>query len=192
VMLVPLGAAGPSLPTGDIAPLSESDVGQGPDDAKVTFVEYGDFQCSSCAGHAPIVTQLRANYQDRVLFVYRFVPLEGTNGPVAAQAAFAAYLQGKFWPMYELLYEKRSEWQDSPAPLDIFAGYAQSLGLQTSLFRQDATADSTVQFVLEQRSQAIDDGISELPSFFINGQPVYSDTYEDFAKALDEVLADAR
>jgi protein-disulfide isomerase len=192
VMLLPLGSASPSVPTGDIPPIGEADISQGGHDAKVTFIEYGDFQCSTCARYAPIVTELRTNYQDRVLFAYRFVPLLGTNAPIAAQAAFAADLQGKFWPMYELLYEKRSDWQDSSAPLDIFAGYAQSLGLQTSLFMRDATAESTVQSVLEQRSQAVGDGISELPSFFINGRPVYSDTYEGFAEALDEVLADVR
>ncbi len=191
IMLLPMETARPAGPTGVMPTIDTADIRKGPDDAAVTFVEYGDFQCSSCAGYAPIVTRLHTEYQDRVLFAYRFVPLEATNGPMAAQAAYAAHLQGKFWEMYDLLFEQRSSWQDSTAPLEVFTGYAQTLGLQTQTFVRDATADSTVQFVLEQKTQALSAGITDLPTFLINGQPVFPETYEEFAALLDKAIADA-
>lgn len=168
-----------------------TDMRLGPADAKVTVIEYGDFQCSNCAHFAPLMRELQTDYQDRVLFAYRFVPLDKTNGWIAAQAAYAAGLQGKFWQMYDLLFERRSKWQDSTAPLEVFTGYAQELGLQTAAFARDAVADSTVQFVSAENAAALRYGISELPTFVVGGQPILYPTYDQLAKMLDEELADA-
>jgi protein-disulfide isomerase len=176
----------------NVPPIDATDMRLGPEDAKVTVVEYGDFQCSNCAHYAPTMRELQAEYQDRVLFAYRFVPLDDTNGWIAAQAAYAAGLQGKFWQMYDLLYGRRSSWQDSSVPLDMFTDYAQELGLRTGDFVRDAKADSTVQFVRAQKTAAVNAGISELPTFVINGQAVLYPSYDELAKLLDEAIADGR
>jgi protein-disulfide isomerase len=190
------GAAATDAPAEDAAlehprAIGAEDIRLGSEDAKVTVIEYGDFQCSNCAKYAPILRELQANYKDRVLFAYRFVPLDDSNGWIAAQAAYAAHLQGKFWQMYDLLYQHRTDWQDSSTPLDLLTDYARTIGLRTAVFVRDVTANSTLQFVTEQKSEARRDGVEELPTFIIDGRPVVSGSYDDLAELLDEALADA-
>lgn len=201
LVLIPMGSAGASHPvdltpvsggtSASLSPIGATDMRLGPQDAKVTVIEYGDFQCSNCAHYAPLMRNLMANYQDRVLFAYRFVPLDKTNGWIAAQAAYAAGLQGKFWQMYDLLYARRSKWQDSTAPLELFKGYAKELGLLVDDFARDTMADSTVQFVLAEKTAALDGGVSELPTFVVDGQAILYPSYADLAQMLDKALANA-
>src|SRR6185369_17631925 len=115
-------------------PITASEWSKGPKDAKVTLIEYGDFQCPACGTYYPMVKKINEEYGDKVLFVFRNFPLYTIhpNAGISAQAAEAAGLQGKYWEMYDLLFQKQDEWSSSnPAKAveEHFNGYAQSLGL---------------------------------------------------------------
>ncbi|MFY9552805.1 MAG: thioredoxin domain-containing protein, partial [Thermoanaerobaculia bacterium] len=83
-------------------PVSEADHRSGPDDAPVTLVEYGDFECPSCGAAYPIVEGVRRRMGSRLRFVFRNFPLTQMHPHAmrAAEAAEAAGAQGKFWQMY--------------------------------------------------------------------------------------------
>lgn len=110
-------------------------------DSKVIFIEYADFQCPGCAGMNPIVIELKEDYKDKVAFVYRNMPLTQihANARFAASAAEAAGLQGKYWEMNNLIFEKQSAWKDLSIGerQNAFVSYAESLSLNIDKFKAD-------------------------------------------------------
>ena len=108
----------------------------GTDSAKVVLVEFGDFQCPSCAAVHPIVKQIVSEQKD-VLFVFRNFPLPmHQNARKAAEAAEAALSQGKYWEMHSLIFENQGEWSNSSDPTALFVSYAKKLGLEESIFAE--------------------------------------------------------
>ena len=98
-------------------PVAADDLSYGPENPELTVIEYSDFQCPFCAEYAKWMTQLRAKYGDRVKFVFRNYPLADHEwAQFAAQVAYAASLQGKFWEMHDLLFERQDEWASSSDP----------------------------------------------------------------------------
>lgn len=173
--------------------VSAQDWTQGPKDAKVTLIEYGDFQCPACGAYHPMVQQVLSNYGDKILFVFRNFPLpQHQDAWISAQAAEAAGLQGKYWDMNNLLYEKQNDWT-SLLPGDArnkIEEYAQSLNLDMSKFGQDidsAQVKNKIQSDLDGGTRA---QIGHTPTFFINGtQIVNPANYDEFKSDLDKALA---
>ena len=103
----------PTVPaqTIKIAPVSQRDIKTGNPKAKVTLIEYADFQCPACAVYHPIVDQLLNSYGNKILYVYRMFPLTNAhpNALISAQAAYAAYKQGAFFKYEDMLYSKQNE-----------------------------------------------------------------------------------
>jgi protein-disulfide isomerase len=106
---------------------------QGPADAAVTLVEYGDYECPYCGAAYPIIKEVQAHMGERLRFVFRNFPI-ATSHPHAEQAAEAAAAQGKFWEMHDLLYENQKRLRD-----DDLRRYAEKLGLDLDLFEKDLT-----------------------------------------------------
>ena len=174
-------------------PVSATDISYGPKDAAVTVIEYSDFQCPFCAEFATWMTQLRAEYGDRVRFVFRNYPLADHEwAQFAAQVAYAASLQGKFWEMHDLLYERQDEWAAASDPRPLFDSYATSLGLDLDQLHADADAQSTIDFIKEQATAGKNAGVSHTPWFVIGGESVLPRSLEQFRKAIDEALAEAQ
>src|SRR5438552_3046861 len=98
-----------------ILPVSERDHIQGPDTAKVTLVEYGDYQCPDCLQAYPIMIDIQEFMGDRMRLVFRNFPLTTMhpNSQHAAEAAEAAGAQGKFWEMHDYLYEHQGSLDDA-------------------------------------------------------------------------------
>ena len=95
----------------------------------VTVIEYADIQCPPCAGTAPILRQLQANYPQDVRLVFRHFPLDSIHplARLAGQAAEAAGARNKFWEMQELLYARQDEWSSKPeADFKVLGGRAGS------------------------------------------------------------------
>lgn len=133
--------------------------------AKVTVVEFSDFECPACGAAEPTVEQLIAKYSDRVRFVYRHFPL--SQHPLArpaAQAAEAAGVQGKFWDYHNALFAHQPDFQP-----DQLVSYAKDLGLDISKFKQDMNSDAAAQRVLNDQSDGNSAGVDATPTFFING-----------------------
>src|SRR6266704_3514362 len=112
-------------------PVSERDHAQGRADAPVTLVEYGDYQCPYCGAAYPVVKQLQRHFGKRLRFVFRNFPLTQAHpyALIAAEAAEAAALQGKFWQMHDYIYEHQDELEP-----DVLPAWAQQVGLDLEAF----------------------------------------------------------
>src|SRR5947208_2144249 len=112
-------------------PVGERDHAQGPTEAPVTLVEYGDYECPHCGRAYPIVKQLRQRLGRRLRFVFRNFPLRESHPHAqhAAEAAEAAGAQGKFWEMHDRLFERQFALDD-----DYLIEYAGDLGSHAAWF----------------------------------------------------------
>ena len=149
----------------------------GPADAPVTIVVFSHYQCPECAFQAVVLKQLRLAHPNDVRFVYLHAPQAGKDkDALAIQAAEAADLQGKFWEMHDLLFEKLSEWTDlPPAEFAAWAGeQATGLGMDAARFEADFEGD-TVSGRLQQalQSSAAIQSYS-LPLLFVNSNTPYT------------------
>jgi formate-nitrite transporter family protein len=164
---------------------------KGPENARVTVIEYADFQCPTCAAYAPVIEQLHDDYPDDLKVVYRYFPLQTIhpNATLAAQAAQAASLQGKFWEYHDLLFSRQSDWSDDNKAKEKFLSYAQELGLNVDQFTTDLDSKETKNRVNADYRSGLSAGVQGTPTFFLNGQPLENPRgYEAFKKAIDDKL----
>jgi Na+/H+ antiporter NhaA len=142
---------------------------RGPDDALVTLVEYGDFECPYCGLAEPVIRQLLRNFGD-IRYVWRHLPLNDVHphAQLAAEAAEAAAAQGAFWEMYEQLLTH----QDALSRDDLI-GYAAELGLDTERFANDLDEHEGAARIAEDVDSADLSGVSGTPTFFINDRRHY-------------------
>ena len=139
---------------------------RGPEEALVTVVEYGDFECPYCGRAEPAVRELLADFGD-VRYVWRHLPLTDVHphAQLAAQAAEVAAEQGAFWQMHDLLFEHQS---DLKVP-DLL-GYAEQLGMDVERFRDDLERGVGVTRVAEDIDSADLASVAGTPTFFVNGR----------------------
>lgn len=160
--------------------------------ARVTLLEYGDYQCPACAAYFPLVEQIRKDYAGKILFVFRNFPLTAihSNAEIAALAAEAAGLQGKYFEMYATLYPHQNDWSGSRNAKDIFMGYAESLGLDKTKFSNDLDSDSLKKKIEDDANSGLAAGVQGTPTFFINGKSIQNpQSYDGFKKLIDDALA---
>ncbi len=170
--------------------VKDDDWVKGNPNAKVTLIEYADFECPACAIYSDeILGKLAADYGDNLKFVYRHFPLpQHTKAVDAAKAAEAAGKQGKFWEMGELLYKNQSDWSDGNLKDKLFS-YAQNLGLNTDQFSQDLTSESIQKSIKDNESEAYLLKINETPTFYVNGKKAnINNGYDDLKKSIDNAL----
>lgn len=166
---------------------------RGNTNSKVTLLEYGDYQCPACGTYYPVVEEIYDEYKDKIKFQFRNLPLNQIhpNAFAAARAAEAADKQGKFWEMYDMLYQNQSSWTDSDSVKSIFEQYAGTLGLDMDKFRTDA-ASSDVNNLINADIAAFNQTkqTKQTPTFFINGEKfdVKKANADEFRKALNEAL----
>jgi Na+/H+ antiporter NhaA len=144
----------------------ERDHSRGPNDAPVTVVEYGDFECPYCGRAEPAVRELLVDFGD-VRYVWRHLPLSDVhpNAQRAAEAVEAAADQGAFWEMHDVLLDH----QDDLRPRDLLA-YAEQLGLDVERFRDDLQRQRWAPRIEEDVDSADMSGVTGTPTFFINGR----------------------
>jgi len=142
---------------------------RGPEDALVTLVEYGDFECPYCGLAEPVVRQLLRDFGD-VRYVWRHLPLNDVHphAQLAAEAAEAAAAQGAF----RELYEKLLAHQDALTRDDLI-GYAAELGLDTERFADDLDDHAGAARIAEDVDSADLSGVSGTPTFFVNDRRHY-------------------
>jgi protein-disulfide isomerase len=147
-------------------PVGERDHVQGPADAPVTLVEYGDYECPHCGRAYPIVKQVRARLGRRLRFVFRNFPLRESHPHAehAAEAAEAAGAQGKFWEMHDRLFERQFALDD-----DYLVEYARELGLDGPRVGRELAAGTYAPRVREDFRSGVTSGVNGTPTFFING-----------------------
>lgn len=142
--------------------------------AKVTIVEFSDFQCPACRATAPLVKSVVAQNTANVRLIFRYFPLVQIhkNSEPATRAAQAAGNLGKFWEMHDLLFEKQDEWAaiaESDKLAQQFQSYATGLGLDGSTFQEQYRSNEVEQIVNRDMSLGEQVQITGTPTFFVNG-----------------------
>lgn len=178
------GDTGSTLADQSVLTRSDSHI-QGPGEAKVTIVEFSDFECPACKAAQPALKQTINNYSNRIRFVYRQFPLPSHQyGFIAAQAAEAAGLQGKFWEMHDKLFEISPDLSK-----DKLIEAAKGLNLDMTKFTADLDSDQVRQKVLNDQADGNKVGISATPTFFINGTSFTGGlTIDQFKQEIDSRL----
>jgi protein-disulfide isomerase len=152
---------------GQLTPaVNANDHAVGPDDAPVTLVEYGDYECPYCGMAYLIVKSAQKELGKQLRFVFRNFPLAEAHphARLAAQAAEAAAAQGKFWEMHDLLFEHQGALE-----ADDIIGYAKSLGLDTAQFARDLEDSKHAKRIRDDFRSGVRSGVNGTPTFFVNG-----------------------
>lgn len=174
--------------------IAERDHTQWASDSAVVLIEYSDLQCPACAQYEKVVEQFEADYPEtaqQATFVYRHFPLvfSHPNALPAAYATEAAAAQGEFYAMIDYLFENQSDWQGLGDPKERFIEYAQDLELDVEQFTADYDSEAVRAKVQTDQQSGQDIGISETPSFFLNGQRVRFATALDLKNMIEQEIA---
>jgi protein-disulfide isomerase len=166
---------------------------RGAADAPVTLEEFGDFQCAPCATLFTVLEKVEEDYGERLRVVFRHKPLRNhEHAALAARAAEAAGLQGRFWEMHDLLFQNSLRWtkgvetvgpEASPSRRleskilameievrDVFASYAARLQLDVERFKKDIDSDEVKARVEADRAHGDALGIDRTPTVYLNGR----------------------
>jgi protein-disulfide isomerase len=147
-------------------PVTSQDHIQGLEDAQLTLVEYGDYECPSCGSAYPIVKRVQRHFGKQLRFVFRNFPLSEIHphAESAAESAEFAAAQGRFWEMHDLLFENQRR-----LSVALYSELAEELGLsQTALMRALEEGEYKVR-VRADFSSGVRSGVNGTPTFFING-----------------------
>ena len=157
----------PNAPSMTLAmPVEPMDHMLGSEHARVTVVEYGDFECPSCKVAAPTPKLLLERFPSRIRFVFRHFPLQEAHphAQLAAEAAEAAAAQGKFWAMHDVLYQNQGHLKDR----DLHR-HAADLGLDMARYTAEMDDHIYLQKVREHVEGARRSHIRATPTFFVDG-----------------------
>ena len=148
-------------------PVGSEDHVQGPDNAPVTLVEYGDYQCSYCGDLYPVLKDVQKQMGKSLRFVFRNFPITSIHPQafVAAEAAEAAAGQGKFWQMHDKLYENQFD-----LSAESIAIYAEQVGLDMERFVRDVNDQTYAKRIRHDFQAGVMSGVNGTPSLFINGE----------------------
>jgi Na+/H+ antiporter NhaA len=161
---------------------------RGPQDAPVTLLEYGDYECSYCGEAEHVIRELLHSFGDDLRYVWRHLPLTDVHphAQLAAEAAEAAGTQGMFWEMHDTLLEH----QDALRPFDL-GEYAEQLGLDVERFWDELRRHVHAPRIAEDVASADASGVSGTPTFFINSRrhhgPYDIETLTDAVSAAREL-----
>jgi len=149
-----------------IEPVNATDHVLGPEQAEVTIVEYGDFECRHCGRAAANLKLVVERFAERVRFVFRHCPREDAHphALLAAEAAECAASQGKFWAMHDLMFAN----QPNLALADLMR-YGQQLDLDMTLYTQEMADHVYLQRVREHMDKARESSVRRTPAFFVDG-----------------------
>jgi protein-disulfide isomerase len=147
--------------------VNKSDHALGPEDAPVTLVEYGDYQCPYCADMRPMIKAIAKAMGAQLRFVFRHMPLLEMHpyAQHAAEAAESAAAQGKFWEMHDGIYQQQSELGS-----DLLHKLAVNLKLDMALFDADLEARRYRPRVKRDFMGGMRSGVASTPAYFINGK----------------------
>jgi protein-disulfide isomerase len=161
---------------------------KGGETAKVTVVEFADYQCPFCGQAEGLVKQVLEAYPKEVKLVYKQFPLTTIHPQAlsAAKAAVAAGRQGKYWEMHDLLFEN----QRQLAP-EKYTEFAEQLALDVPQFQKDMESPE----VLAQINRDMQDGkaadVTGTPTLFVNGKRLMNRSFDGFRQMIDASLGRA-
>lgn len=175
--------------TGAAVEAKDDDWVKGNKEARVTLIEYSDFECPACKSFSPLINRLSEEYKDNLKVIYRHYPLpQHKNALSAAKASEAAGKQGKFWEMHDLLFDKQEQWSNESDIVARLEMYAQSLGLNKDQWRVDYESKEVADAVSADVTLANSIQISSTPTFILNGEKITIRNYEDIKSAVESKL----
>ena len=155
--------------------------------SKVVLIEYGDFQCPGCGGAFPQLKTIKEEYKDKIVFIFRNFPLTAIhpNALAAATVAEAAGQQGKFWQMHDKLYENQDAWSSADVSKrgDIFAGYAEDIGLNMEQYRKDLTDPKVTAKISRDRAIGQKIKVDSTPTIYLGNTKLTDEETSDLIQA---------
>ena len=168
---------------------------RGNPNAPVTLEEFGDFQCPTCGTYYLDVKKIESEFGDKLKVIFREYPLlpMHEHALMAAQAAEAAGLQGKFWEMHDKLYENQTTWVAAKDLVPVFVDYAKQIGIDPDRFMKDLSAETVATRISQDGIRAHSFGLRGTPSFFVNGKEAKDDQWkpEGLRQMIKEALSTA-
>ena len=161
----------------------------GPASARLTIVEFSDFQCPFCRSGAQALSAIAAAYPNDVRLVFKQFPLEShSQAALAAEASLAAQAQGKFWQMHDRIFANPRSLTEAN-----LIAWAQELGLDTGRFASELTSHKYQNTVQAEVREGLDAGVQGTPTVFLNGRPYRGRVDVDGLKpAVEAALKAAR
>jgi len=158
---------------------------RGASNAKVSIVEYADFECPYCQQIQPALDRLEKEYSDKISFIYKDTPLPmHANAQKAAEAAHCAEAQGKYWEYHDQLYKTKA------LELSQLKEHARTLKLDGDKFDACLDSNSKADVVKGQLDEGMGLKIEGTPSFFINGRFYAGNlSYDELRSVVEEELA---
>lgn len=158
---------------------------KGPKDAKVTIVEFSDFQCPYCSKGRATIDEVVKAYGDKVRVVFRDFPLDfHEHAEKAAEASHCADEQGKFWAMHDWMFDHQDK-----LDVDHLKEAAKGLGLDSTQFDSCLSSGKYAKLVTDNLHAGSEAGVQGTPAFFINGIFISgARPFEDFKKEIDREL----
>lgn len=145
----------------------------GPEEARVTIVEFFDPACEACRAFHPIVKDILAEHDGAVRVVLRYTPFHGEGSEEAIRVLEAARMQGVFEPVLEALLEYQPRWASHGAPAPgLILGIAEQAGLDAQAAKTQMMAPQTVGVLNQDRADVEAVGVRQTPTFFVNGKPL--------------------
>jgi protein-disulfide isomerase len=172
-----------------VPPINNDDYVFGKKDAKVVIIEYTDFECPYCARHYDTAKKIKETYGNKIAFVTRNYPLSfHPQAQKAAEASECAGEQGKFWQMYDVLFEANKAKNMS---VDTWKAEAKKMGLNTKKFNDCLDSGKYAEKVADEMEAGAYAGVSGTPATFINGELISGALpFETFKQIIDQLLAE--
>ncbi len=176
-------------------PITAQDHVQGADDAPITLLEYGDYQCPHCARAHPVVKGLQRRFGEQLRVVFRNFPLTEIHGhalhaAIAAESVGAQLGNDGYWKMHDAIYEHQ---MDSATALsdEQLARYAASVGGDPARVASDLESDAYADRIQADFGGGVRSGVNGTPTFFVNGERYDGDwtNMEGFSVALREAAS---
>ena len=163
----------------------DDDAIRGDENAKITIIEFSDYECPYCTKAEATMKKILKNYEGKVRWIYRDFPMSyHKDSQLAAEASEAAHTQGKYWEYHDLLYKNNDSLKK-----ESLIKFAEELGLDMDKFKKDLESRKYKDEVEKDASDAVEAGVDGTPSFFINGRKIVgAQPYEEFARVIDEEL----
>jgi protein-disulfide isomerase len=172
----------PELPRVEVEAKGPS---RGPNDAKVTIVEFSDFQCPYCGKEYPVIEKVMKDYDGKVRLVFRHYPLDfHEHAEKAAEAAACAQDQGKFWELHDKMFTNQAK-----LAVDDLKSYAKAMGLDAGKFDKCLDSGEKKSLVEDDQKAGSAAGVNGTPAFFINGVFINgAQPYEQIKQTIDREL----
>ncbi|MDQ7814931.1 MAG: DsbA family protein [Patescibacteria group bacterium] len=169
----------------------DNDPARGPGESKYVVRIFSDFQCPACKDAEAGTRYAMDKYGDRVRFVWNDYPLSSIhqNSRMAALAARCAEDQGKFWEYHDKLFDLQSQWEDNPAPFNLFVDYAKLMKLDEQKFGGCLAGEQFLRKVQADEAEAERNRVEGTPTFFLGDLKIVGGMDEaGWKQELDSLL----